>query len=308
MFLSIIIPVYNAQEYLMECINSIEPVLNKDIELILVDDGSMDNSGRICDDLSRNYKNIVVYHKKNGGSASARNVGIKNARGEYVTFIDCDDYVITDRYQEIIKEMIKVKPDVLCYGFIQKGHKRRSIKVDQVDRMFMKYPVYMNSVCNKFIKRKLLIENHIFMPEEVTVCEDFLFIYSIFGKTADIVYLNINAYIYRMSEKSVTHMINRKEVIEKEKIVIGMLKNMVNDCNNEIIRYRTLLLAMRYVTDLELYSPQEYRQINSQGYIWVYSFNPIYWVLTICLNKKIDCIPFVICKLKEKMKRRKLYE
>ena len=93
MFISIIVPVYNAEKYIKRCVNSILNQSFKEWELILVDDGSSDNSGQICDDYSRQYNNIMVLHKNNGGVSSARNTGIKNATGKYIMFCDSDDYV-----------------------------------------------------------------------------------------------------------------------------------------------------------------------------------------------------------------------
>lgn len=90
---SIIIPVYNSEKYLRMTIESLLNQTYKDFEIILVDDGSVDASGKLCDDLSLTDRRIVVIHKENGGVSSARNVGIENARGELISFVDHDDYV-----------------------------------------------------------------------------------------------------------------------------------------------------------------------------------------------------------------------
>ena len=104
--LSIIVPVYNVEKYLNQCIDSIiDGGFNEKCQLILVDDGSTDHSGSICDD----YKatNIVVIHKKNGGLASARNTGIKYASGKYIAFIDSDDYVARNSIVNVLNEIRK---------------------------------------------------------------------------------------------------------------------------------------------------------------------------------------------------------
>lgn len=97
--LSIIVPVYNVEKYLARCIDSILAQTFTDFELILVDDGSTDNSGEICDDYMVMDPRIVVLHKQNGGQSSARNAGLDITRGEYITFVDSDDYISSDCYK-----------------------------------------------------------------------------------------------------------------------------------------------------------------------------------------------------------------
>ena len=91
--ISIIVPVYNVEKYLRKCIESIINQTYENLEIILIDDGSTDESGEICDEVKNKDKRIIVIHKKNGGLSDARNVGIDNANGKYITFIDSDDYV-----------------------------------------------------------------------------------------------------------------------------------------------------------------------------------------------------------------------
>ena len=91
--ISIIVPIYNVDNYLEKCIDSILNQALEEFELVLVNDGSTDNSGAICDKYSNKDERVKVIHKKNGGVSSARNVGIKNANGDYIGFVDPDDYV-----------------------------------------------------------------------------------------------------------------------------------------------------------------------------------------------------------------------
>lgn len=90
--ISVIIPVYNAEKTLNRCLNSIIAQDFKDFEVLLVDDGSTDDSGKICDEYAAKDDRFKVFHKKNGGASSARNIGLDNAKGEYITFCDADDY------------------------------------------------------------------------------------------------------------------------------------------------------------------------------------------------------------------------
>ncbi len=99
--ISVIVPVYNTREYLERCVNSVLVQTYQDMEIILVDDGSTDGSGEICDGFAERDGRVRVFHKENGGSSSARNLGIENAKGDYVGFVDSDDYVDADMYERL---------------------------------------------------------------------------------------------------------------------------------------------------------------------------------------------------------------
>lgn len=97
--ISIIVPVYNTERYLSKCIDSILSQSFTDFELLLINDGSLDYSGAICDQYAANDSRVTVFHKENGGVSSARNLGLDNARGEWVTFVDSDDWIARTMYQ-----------------------------------------------------------------------------------------------------------------------------------------------------------------------------------------------------------------
>ena len=101
--ISIIVPVYNVEQYLQSCIDSIITQTYTDWELLLVDDGSPDRSGEICDEYAKKDNRIRVFHKRNGGVSSARNLGLDKAQGEWVTFIDADDYILSDFIKGLYK-------------------------------------------------------------------------------------------------------------------------------------------------------------------------------------------------------------
>ena len=112
---SVIIPVYNVEKYLEECIDSVLNQTYKDIEIILVDDGSTDSSGDICDRYAENNKNICVIHQKNGGLSAARNAGLGEACGEYVYFLDSDDYISSDAIEKLISIAKNDNSDVVFF-------------------------------------------------------------------------------------------------------------------------------------------------------------------------------------------------
>lgn len=145
--ISIIVPVYNVQEYLEECINSLLGQTLKEIEIILVDDGSTDNSGKICDEYASKNKKVKVFHQKNGGQSRARNEGIKYAQGEYIMFVDSDDYIVSNACEVLYTYALKNNVDIVwgdvVNDFDPKEHNRAK-----------RFPSYLNvSTC-----RELLIE------------------------------------------------------------------------------------------------------------------------------------------------------
>ena len=111
--LSVIVPVYNTEKYLRECIDSILAQTFTDFELILVDDGSTDGSGIICDEYADKDPRVQVIHQQNGGATVARRSGVRIARGEYVTFVDSDDWIDSDFYAPMIEKIKETGADVL---------------------------------------------------------------------------------------------------------------------------------------------------------------------------------------------------
>ncbi len=116
--ISIVVPVYNVEAFLKRCVNSLIAQDYENIEIILVDDGSTDGSGQICDEYGRLYGNIRVYHKENGGLSDARNYGMKNAQGEYILFVDSDDYIVQNACSCLLKDAVLHNADLVI------GHAR----------------------------------------------------------------------------------------------------------------------------------------------------------------------------------------
>lgn len=115
--ISVIVPVYNAEKYIERAVQSVLCQMDGSIELILVDDGSKDQSGVICDTYAANYPNIRVIHKENGGTSSAKNMGIQVASGKYISFMDSDDYLEKTAYSEIRNVIAQYEPDCIDFGW-----------------------------------------------------------------------------------------------------------------------------------------------------------------------------------------------
>lgn len=172
--LSVIVPVYNVEKYLKECINSIINQTLKDIEIICVNDGSTDNSLKILEELSQLDNRIKIINKENGGLASARNAGMKVASGEYYTFIDSDDFIDTNAYETVINK--KSEADIICFGIQVFGNENSTQKKDDDTYYKIKYnglqkltdDIIFNtdvSACNKVFKSDIINKNNITFPD-----------------------------------------------------------------------------------------------------------------------------------------------
>lgn len=208
---SIIVPVYNVEQYLMECIKSILQQTYSNFELILIDDGSTDKSGSICDNLQSKDNRIRVIHKSNGGLSSARNVGIEVAYGNYYVFIDSDDYIDKKFIECLYKEAVEKNADICecSYAYLKNGKiiNERLFEYSILDnetavrKLFS--PPYQSFVivCNK-LYRKELFEN-IRFPEG-KLHEDEFTTYKLIYESNKIAYVNKNLYIYRIRDNSIT--------------------------------------------------------------------------------------------------------
>ncbi|MGL5937575.1 MAG: glycosyltransferase family 2 protein [Phocaeicola sp.] len=180
--ISIIVPVYKVEQYLPKCIESILSQTFTDFELLLINDGSPDNCGAICDEYAAKDSRIRVFHKENGGVSSARNLGLKNARGEWITFIDSDDTV----EKEYIKRLINAATEDIQFviqGFcvkypthtLEQSFPYAEINKSQFSELFNRYQIYRFgfTVC-KLYKRELLKQHNIQFDESLTFKEDLL--------------------------------------------------------------------------------------------------------------------------------------
>lgn len=136
--ISIIVPVYNVEKYLTRCVESLKNQTIQNLEIILIDDGSTDESGKICDELKKEDQRIKVMHKQNEGQGIARNFGIEIAEGEYVAFVDSDDYIEEETYQYMLNQMKACKADLACFGYTHDNSEGSSIYQSKIkDRVFL---------------------------------------------------------------------------------------------------------------------------------------------------------------------------
>lgn len=219
--ISVIIPVYNVEKYIRKCLDSIIGQTYKNLEIILVDDGSKDNSGKICDEYSMRDNRIKVIHKENGGLVSARKAAMKIASGKYIGYIDSDDYAELDMYEKMYTELKNNNADVIITGHIEETENDYAEKLNYVksglytgkDREYIyKHMLYEPSIghwglspaCwDKLLKRELVYDLQMNVDEMIWDGEDHAFIYSAILRAERIVISDYTPYHHLIRENSV---------------------------------------------------------------------------------------------------------
>lgn len=218
MNVSVIIPCYNVEEYIEKCILSILKNKDVDYEIVAINDGSKDQTLQVLEGLSKIYDNLKVIDIPNQGVSNARNVGIKHATGDYLLFVDSDDWITDDTISYLSDVCYKNNLDVLMFNYAEYYNetKIKECLFYKKDRMLdnleaikgILLDYYAPSVCNKMIRRKLLIENNISFLTSVKMGEDLLFSIALFRVSKQIMQVNKTCYYYLMRNDSVTHKVN----------------------------------------------------------------------------------------------------
>ena len=223
MKVSIVVPIYNVEKYLKRCVDSILNQSYIDIEVILINDGSVDNCGKICDDYSVKDNRIVVIHQLNKGLPAARNAGLKLTKGDYVSFIDSDDCIDSNMIEEFVA-IAKANnlPDIITSNIFQYSldntkytHVRndtfiynRILHKDEIKKNYIK-PFYggilgnIPSVCNKFYKTSFIQSNNICFDESLVRAEDYWFNLDAFQKAKTLFSIDKAYYHYYVTPFSV---------------------------------------------------------------------------------------------------------
>ena len=242
--ISVVVPCYNVSKYLKDCVDSIINALVDDMEIILVNDGSTDNTLDICNEYKKKYPNIIkVIDKENGGLSDARNKGIEASKGEYIGFIDSDDTVEKNLYKDLIKKINEINADIIAFGEnrIYKDHIIRvksgidhncNNKEDVKKIMPFIYP----AACNKIYKRELF--DKVKFKKGVWY-EDVDFIYRLLPLVNNISYLDNYYYNYYQREGSITYTYNNK------------LYDLIDNLNGLIDYYKRNNFYYEYHDELE---------------------------------------------------------
>ena len=241
MKVSVIVPVYKVEQYISKCLDSLVNQTLEDMEIIVVNDGSPDNSEKIIKDYAKKYKNIKYLKKENGGLSSARNFGLKHATGEYIGFVDSDDYVDKRMYQMMYEKAIEASADlVVCdlnYVYEDKEEKAYSnIKTDTTDIKSIMNNIYP-AAWNKLYKKELF-DNEVYFKEGVWY-EDVEFIYRLLPYVNKIGVVHEHFYKYIQRENSIIRTIDKR------------LYNYIDNWNGILEFYKKRDLYISYEKELE---------------------------------------------------------
>ena len=236
---SVIVPIYNVEKYLEKCINSLLSQTLEDIQIILVNDGSKDNSGNIAREYEKNNKNRIIYvEKENGGLSDARNYGLKYATSDFIAFLDSDDYIEKNAYEEMYNKAIEENADYVECDFIWEFPNKIRVDKQYTYKNKKEMLSFVRVVAwNKLIKRQLIIDNNLEFPKGLRY-EDVEFTYKL------IPFVNRFAYV----DKPFIHYVQREDSIanvqnERTAEIFTVLDNVIEfyKKNNIYEEYRNEL-------------------------------------------------------------------
>lgn len=253
---SVIIPVYNAENTIERCVRSVLDQEFQDLELIAVDDGSKDASGKILDEIAEKDSRLHVVHVENGGVSRARNIGLSMIQGEYVQFLDADDYIPMESTKLLVRTMEKSQCDLVIADFYRvvgdKVARKGSIRSDalltlqEFATLMMESPsdFYYGVLWNKLYRSSILLENDLKMDEDLNYCEDFIFNMEYLLHTKTINPLPVPVYYYIKTEGSlVTQSMTLTKVVSTKINVYSYYNNFFRNVLDEK-QYRKDRLAI----------------------------------------------------------------
>ena len=241
--ISIIVPVYKIEKKLLtDCIDSLHKQTSNNIEIILIDDGSPDECGRICDEYGSRDNRIRVIHTENKGVSNARNEGIQNSIGRYIMFVDGDDYLELDACEKCLNKMKTLNADLLLFkvfkdtSFTYNSNKKDLIFTDKdsiegvqlsVISHVEQFPGFISgSPCMKLYKRDIIIDNGLQFVVGLKKCQDRVFVFDYLKRAKSVIFLDYQGYHYVYNKNSVTNKYNP--------YIEDILKNARDEFENRI--------------------------------------------------------------------------
>ncbi|MCL1845527.1 MAG: glycosyltransferase [Defluviitaleaceae bacterium] len=225
--ISVIVPIYNIEDYVEKCVESILAQTHAELEIILINDGSTDRSGEICNEFARRDKRVRVIHKENGGLSSARNAGLDAAVGEFIGFVDGDDFIAPNFFETLLLLMKEHDADVSMCSFnkVRNGVATPKLTPDPVPQIYPRLEAMRLLLLDKEIES--YVWNKLYRAELFTgvrfplgmIFEDVCVMYKIFGKIDRLVYAKIPNYNYVFRETSILNKANYKKNRDSIEIV-----------------------------------------------------------------------------------------
>lgn len=255
---SVIVPVYNTKDFLEECVWSCVHQDYKNYEVLLIDDGSTDGSGTLCEKLSNDYDTVFVYHKPNGGLSDARNYGMEKANGDYIMFVDSDDLVSSNIISLLVDSILRDKSDLAVCGLVHFVNGKYPVYEKETKKSILSSKealielLYQKSIsissCAKLYDRKLILEEKFVKGQRF---EDNDFLFRVIKKCASLSLSNAKLYGYRHRENSITTL----EFTEKDfdiiyigYNIIGLTQFMDNEVKKAAVAYQCSNVMRVYLT------------------------------------------------------------
>ena len=275
---SVIIPVYNTSKYIEKCLDSIVNQTMKDIEIIVINDGSTDNSKEVI----MNYINkheatkIKYYEKKNGGLSDSRNYGVRKATGKYISFIDSDDYINENLYKNLEKymddevDLIKFKMQTVDENnkLIEKldGPTFEACNGEEAFQKLCTEDFFLEVACIYLYKRSFFLENN-FKYEIGTYHEDFGLTPFVIARANSVVSTNEFGYYYLQSDNSIMRNEDYNKTIKKANDVLKHYDNAIKRINESVISKKTKILLKRYYTNTVILKAKELKDKEQEKYL-----------------------------------------
>lgn len=283
--ISVIVPVYGVEKYLNKCVESIVNQTYQNIEIILIDDGSPDKCPQICDEWAQKDNRIIVIHKSNSGVSESRNMGLERASGDYIGFIDSDDYIDPEMYEKLINAIQKNDSDIALCGIYKEdenGSKQyiceenlKNVNVDDLfkyyilNNFYIKNDVFytdnvMASACRCLYKKNVINKTQFVQNG---LCEDFIFNIEILTPETKFAIVDEYLYCYFQRSDSVLHVFNEQKLKKQIRYVHDMLNaNIKIKIEKELInawkflQYRNILLNISRCDDTKIL--KKYKELN----------------------------------------------
>lgn len=304
--ISVIVPVYNVEKYLKQCLDSIINQTYKNLQIILIDDGSSDKSGIICDDYQQKDNRIEVIHKTNSGVAAARNQGVLMAKGDYIAFVDSDDFIEKDMYEILLATMDNDKIDmaVSTINRIERNGKNRvQSKLFEKDRILDKFEfmeIFIKNesdyLVNKLYKKNILKD--VIFPDG-KYFEDLVTMLQLITNSEKISYVNKPLYNYRKNAESITAVFleSPKKIFDRyseaERGWRLLKDNYSKNISDNFIVWQCQSMLLIYE---KIYDKQEYRDVKNFLLGKILNLEKIFMNSSFISNsKKLKCYTLLHC-------------
>lgn len=316
--ISVIIPIYNVESYINKCLESVTNQTYKNLEIILIDDGSTDSSGEICNKWSQKDCRINVFHTSNYGVSHARNEGLRHIHGEFVSFIDADDWIDEDMFERMVKHMVQDHCEVSVCGYkiefenyskvIFKKDKPNTLTREKAVKLIFRFEnnkvpkVISWELCDKIFSRQIV--QNLNFDESIYMGEDMLFCWQALKHANRVLYIPIYAYHYVMRSQSAMH----QGISSKSLSVLKAVRMILQDTENEsesvkkVIRDHYLRMGVRHSKEiLKIHAYQFKKDVCFfQKYLrknLLYALRLPYVSLKGKMGQLLFCLPYNICKI-----------